>query len=438
MNEYCINALYSGFQGDALAHHGILGMHWGIRRFQPYGQGYDADHEGREVGLAARLGGSGGSFSSTYGRGRGKGSIVERAKSAASKFGKKAYDVSQEAAERLNYGLDRAEKKAREAASKVRSKLENYASQRLDDDLYYRRDTALQERLKRSGLGELLGAAAKTAGHNARKGAAYASPILKDAMQKLRNEPETREKVKSFMRGKAHDVMERTKVASNEFSKNARATASLLAGAFDPRSGTRLTVDQALSSRYSDRLGATRSGRLVSPTGGLLTPGTDKARAMRGMPGFESTAPKAMSSNTLRDNIRSGARMALASRLTSPINQQTGVRRGWDQTPGSQTARGVSAALGELTTLRGESVNTKAPYRQWKPSDAYWNEKTAKYQHIQDRMQQRIGAGEPGFRVFNSTESRQGRAAVNSLYLEPLGQVRSSSSTDIGKRLLGL
>lgn len=59
MNEYCINALYSGFQGDTLAHHGILGMHWGIRRFQPYGQGYDADHEGREVGLAARLGGSG-------------------------------------------------------------------------------------------------------------------------------------------------------------------------------------------------------------------------------------------------------------------------------------------------------------------------------------------------------------------------------------------
>lgn len=182
MNEYCVNAIYSGFQGDTLSHHGILGMHWGIRRFQPYGQGYDADHEGREVGLAARLGGSGGSFSSTYGRGRNKGSIVERAKSAASKFGKKAYDVSQEAADRLNYGLDRAEKKAREAASRARARLENYASQRLDDDLYYRRDTALQDRLKRSGLGSLLGAAAKTAGHNVRKGAEYASPVLKDAM----------------------------------------------------------------------------------------------------------------------------------------------------------------------------------------------------------------------------------------------------------------
>jgi hypothetical protein len=413
-------------------------MHWGIRRFQPYGQGYDADHEGREVGLAARLGGSGGSFSSTYGRGRNKGSLVERAKSAASKFGKKAYDVSQEAAERLNYGLDRAEKKAREAASKARAKLENYASQRLDDDLYYRRDTALQDRLKRSGLGSLLGAAAKTAGHNVRKGAAYASPVLKDAMQKLRNEPETRERVKSFMQDKARGVMERTKVASQEFAKNARATASLLAGALDPRGDARMTVHQTLSSKASDRLGATRSGRLVSPTGSLLVPGTDQARAMRGMPGFESTAPKAMSSNRLRDNIRSGAQMALASRLTSPINQQTGVKRGWDQTPGSQTARGVSAALGELTTLRGESINTKAPYRQWKRSDAAWKERTAKYQYMQARMQQRIGAGEPGYRVFDSTESRQGRAAFNSLHLEPLGQVRSSSSTDIGKRLLGL
>lgn len=222
------------------------------------------------------------------------------------------------------------------------------------------------------------------------------------------------------MQDKARGAMERTKVASQEFSRNARATASLLAGALDPRGDARMTVHQTLSSRSSDRLGATRSGRLVSPTGSLLTP------------------PKAMSSNTLRDNIRSGAQMALASRLTSPISQQTGAKRGWDQTPGSQTARGVSAALGELTTLRGESINTKAPYRQWKRSDAAWKERTAKYQYMQDRMQQRIGAGEPGYRVFNSTESRQGRAAFNSLHLEPLGQVRSSSSTDIGKRLLGL
>lgn len=34
-----------------LMHHGILGMKWGIRRYQPYGQGgYDPDHKGKFIG----------------------------------------------------------------------------------------------------------------------------------------------------------------------------------------------------------------------------------------------------------------------------------------------------------------------------------------------------------------------------------------------------
>lgn len=43
MGTYCINS-------DELYHHGVLGMRWGIRRYQPYGTAYDAEHKGKFIG----------------------------------------------------------------------------------------------------------------------------------------------------------------------------------------------------------------------------------------------------------------------------------------------------------------------------------------------------------------------------------------------------
>lgn len=244
-NEMTLALFHSewGIQNDDyLQHYGILGMHWGIRRYQPYGEGgYDPDHEGKNIGLAARLAGHTGSYSDAIKRGS---SFGNRAKAAASSLGKRAGRAASEAAERFNYASERTAQGILNAGKKARSGLAKYAGGKYDSEA--------------ARIYENAGASALAKG--------VFSRFSSDAKTKVSDlKRASFDDVKSALgsgASKFQDALSRTLTSSKEFGRNAAMAAALFGGALDPKNEgfTKVQAKSDVASGLSGKSSSLYSG----------------------------------------------------------------------------------------------------------------------------------------------------------------------------------
>ena len=430
---------------DYLQHYGILGMHWGIRRYQPYGEGgYDPDHEGKNIGLAARLAGHTGSYSDAIKRGS---SLGNRAKAAASSFGKRAGSAVNEGLERLKYANDRMGEGIKNAGRKA---------------------TASADRAKKA-IGEA---------------------VLDAKFFATRYTSQERRAVTDFYKNKVQDslrgAMGKVKTGSKEFARNAAMTAAIFGGALDPRNEgftkvqARADVRSGLSGnsaslysgwyehesrmnpgqkrvewgrgsntdKHADALDL--AGRLVGSKYDQLSR-TGKAILQGPSSKSHTTSDRPIDRSSIGTyDPRSAIRLSTSG--LSPINQKSTAPRWKGNDPATLEAR-RRVASGDLSLLgmgrRATDSAIKAPYRDTdRRSDAYWKDKQARYIHYMDTSFDPSDPAVYGSKVGNMTnkafERRLERTGVKLSEINQTPASRavsiggSASSQELAKRLLGL